>query len=178
MADERAKQFEPKVIFSEERGKEGLSVEVFTARGLEFIWRMSRRRPLAKPFFSFFGDGILISVRSSFARDETHQGRHSANIFQPDEIPTESSTMTMTRLGRVTTLNDILDEGSRPSCDIFSAAGWRGGWQERARARDGVTGCSKCVRNTRPRISSGRRFHRAIFPELPSIYRELCPSEN
>lgn len=45
-------------------------------------------------------------------------------------------------------------------------------------ARGGVTGCSKCVRNTRPRISSGRRFHRAIFPELPSIYRELCPSGN
>lgn len=57
--------------------------------------------------------------------------------------------------------------------DIFSGARE---WQ--TRAAGGVTGCSKCVRNTRPRISSGRRFHRAIFPELPSIYRELCPSGN
>jgi len=60
--------------------------------------------------------------------------------------------------------------------DIFPSIAGDGarGWQ----TRDGVTGCSKCVRNTRPRISSGRRFHRAIFPELPSIYRELCPSGN
>lgn len=68
----------------------------------------------------------------------------------------------------------LMSTGGRRG-DIFPgiARGCRG-WQ----ARDGVTGCSKCVRNTRPRISSGRRFHRAIFPELPSIYRELCPSGN